>query len=352
MTLYSRKYLLLLISLLSANPRASADTLEFANGQTMQTQQINPQETANNFQYGIVKVNYTSAAVSSLKLGEKEGYKLLPADSIFVTEAHAATTPLDQNIFTAAWRSHDALRSAVKFKDVEQYISKNAYQELLVQKRNSSGKELMILQLLKSSIPSEIEIIQTQIKGDLAWAVARGKMNGQSFWGVLSMANEEGNWKLVEETWYGNQFKPVVIKTDRTADDFLKQVNNEASNGGDFIRWVDKAGQPKSSLPLEYGKISTPKRSFCFFFFLDPDKTKRKTADENGRMVEVEHSPDMHVVWPTGFRHDPKVYEGDNNEGFDVSVAADKDGYYPNKMNLRMPKGKPREIYIGFLMNF
>ena len=123
-------------------------------------------------------------------------------------------------------------------------------------------------------------------------------------------------------------------------------------NSSDFIRWVDQAGQPRSSLPLAYGKIQTPKRSFCFFFFLDPDKSKKKTANEYGRMIEVEPSPDVHVVWPSGFRHDPKVYESDNDEGFDVSVAADKDGYYPNKMNLRMPKGKPREIYIGFLMNF
>ncbi len=346
---FGRKYLLLLISLLSANPRASADTLEFANGQSMQTEQINPQETANNFQYGIVKVNYTSTAVTNLKLGEKEEYKIL-SDSIFVTEAHAATTPVDQNIFTAGQRAHDALRSAIRFKDVEPFISKDAYQALLTQKRNSNGKELMILQLLKNSIPSSVEIIQTQVKGDLAWAVARGKMNGQSFWGILALSNEEGNWKLIEETWYGNQTKPVSIKTSRTADEFLKEVNNQP--GGDFIRWVDKAGQPKSSLPLEYGTISTPKRSFCFFFFLDPDKSKKKTADENGRMVEVEPSPDVHVVWPTGFRHDPKVYEGNNSEGFDVSVAADKDGYYPNKMNLRMPKGKPREIYVGFLMNF
>lgn len=345
-----RKYLFLLMTLLSANPKAFADTLEFANGKSMQTEQINPQETANNFQFGMVKINYTSAAVTSLKLGEKEGYKILP-DSIFVTEAHAAATPLDQSVFNAGQRAHEALRSAIRFKDVEQYISKNAYQELLTQKHNSNGKELMILQLLKASLPSHIEIIQTQMKGDLAWVVARGKMNGQDFWGILSLVKEEGNWKLVEETWYGNQSKPVIITASRTANDFLKDVNMTSSDS-DFIRWVDKAGQPKSSLPLEYGRINTPKKSFCFFFFLDPGKNKKKITNDTEIAAAETPSPDMHVVWPTGFRHDPKVYQGDNADGFDVSVAADKDGYYPNKMNLRMPRGKPREIYIGFLMSF
>lgn len=207
---------------------------------------------------------------------------------------------------------------------------------------------MLVLQLLRTSIPEEIEIIQTKIKGDLAWVVARGKMHGQLFWGILSLTRENGDWKLAEETWYGNnQYQPIMVKNMTKASDFLKQINEKP--GSDFISWVDKAGQPRSTLPLENGRIKTPKRSFCFFFFYDPEKTKKVSSETP---LAIAPSPDMHIVWPTGLRHDPKVYQGDNADGFDVSIAADKDGYYPNKMNLRMPKGKPKEIYVGVLVAF
>ena len=341
-----RKYLILLFSLLSANPRASADTIELANGLTLKTEQVKAEENLNSFQYGLVKVNTTYSPIKNLKLDSEEKYKLLP-ESLFVSDAHASLPSIDENIFTVGRRAHEALRSAIRFEDVRPFISNDAYQNLIA-KRNEGSKEMLVLQLLRTSIPEEIEIIQTKIKGDLAWVVARGKMHGQLFWGILSLTRENGDWKLAEETWYGNnQYQPIMVKNMTKASDFLKQINEKP--GSDFISWVDKAGQPRSTLPLENGRIKTPKRSFCFFFFYDPEKTKKVSSETP---LAIAPSPDMHIVWPTGLRHDPKVYQGDNADGFDVSIAADKDGYYPNKMNLRMPKGKPKEIYVGVLVAF
>jgi hypothetical protein len=346
--LLGSKYLLVLVSLLWANPRAWGDTLEFGNGQTMQTEEINPAETIKNFQYGLVRVNYTSAAVKSLKINGDESYKILPGD-LFVSDAHASASSLDKNIFTAGRFAHEALRSAMRFEDVRPFITQQAY-ENLVSKRNDGSKELLILQILRTTIPDQIEIVQTQIKDDTAQAVARGKINGQDFWGTLTLERQDGKWKLAQETWYGNESKPVFVKNIRTADDFLNQINDQPDKN--FVKWVDSAGRPKSTLPLEYGKIRTPKNSFCFFFFLNPQKHEKKDASDTIPLVSAIPSPDMHIVWPSGLRHDPKVYEGNNSDGFDVSVAADKDGYYPNKMNLRLPSGKPREVYVGFLMAF
>ncbi len=342
------KYLLVLVSLLSANPRAWADTLEFANGQTMETQQINPQETAKNFQYGLVKVNYTSAKVTNLKMTNKENYKIL-IDGLFVTEAHALSSPVDQNIFTAGQRAHQALGNALRFEDVKPFLSKEAYQSL-VNKRNDGSKELLILQILRTTVPEDIEIIQTEINQDLAQAIARGKINGKDFWGTLSLVREDGQWKLAQETWYGHENIPIIVKNMRSAQEFLDNIN--VSSDTNFVNWVDSAGRSKSTLPLERGKIRTPKDSFCFFFFLNHKRHAKKDQNDATPLLSAIPSPDMHVVWPSNLRHDPKVYEGHNADGFDVSVAADKDGYYPNKMNLRMPSRKPREIYVGFLMSF
>ncbi len=342
------KYLLVLVSLLWANPRVLADTLEFANGQTMETEQINPQETAKNFQYGLVRLNYTTTKVTNLTIANNEPYKIAP-DALFVSDAHALPLTVDQNIFTAAYRAHEGLRTALSFEDAKPFLTKEAYQSL-VNKRQDGSKELLVLQILKSSIPQQIHIVQTKISSEFAWAIARGKINGKDFWGNLALAYEDSRWKLAQETWYGNETNPVIVKNMRNADDFLQEIN--ASTDADFVNWVDSAGRPKTTLPLEQGKIRTPKNSFCFFFFVNPKKQNKKDTDDTMPALAAIPSPDMHVVWPSNVRYDPKVYEGDNADGFDVSVAADKDGYYPNKMNLRLPKGKPREIYVGVLMSF
>ncbi len=342
------KYFLVIVSMFWATPQALADTLEFANGQTMQTEHINPAETANNFQYGIVKINYTSAAVTKLTLPQKENLQIVP-DALFTTEAHASLTPIDQNILTVGHRAHEALRTALRLEDVRPFLTTQAYQ-VLVNKRNAGSKELLILQLLKSSIPEDITIIQTQLNDNTATVLARGRMNGEDFWGTLILAKEEGQWKLSLETWYGNQNTPIIIENLAKAENFLNQINDRPANN--FITWADAVGRPKSTLPLEYGRIRTPKKSFCLFFFIDPEKSKKKNTNDLAPIVTATPSPDLHIVWPSNVRHDPKVYEGDNDEGFDVSIAADKDGYYPNKINLRMPKGKPREVYVGLLVAF
>lgn len=49
------KYFLVIVSMFWATPQALADTLEFANGQTMQTEHINPAETANNLDTELLK---------------------------------------------------------------------------------------------------------------------------------------------------------------------------------------------------------------------------------------------------------------------------------------------------------
>lgn len=342
------KYLLMVVCILCASSQALADTLEFANGQTMQTEHINPEETANNFQYGLVKINYTSSAVTKLTIPKKEVLQIIP-DALFVTEAHASHSPIDHNILTLGQRAHEALRTALRFEDVRPFLTAEAYQSLL-SKRSEGSKEILVLQLLKASIPDDITIVQTQINGKTAVVIARGRMNGQDFWGTLTLMKEDGQWKLAQETWYGNQSTPVIVKNMRKAEDFLNQINDRPVNN--FISWVDDVGRPRSTLPLEYGRIKTPKKSFCLFFFIDPEKSRKKNTNDFGPIVTATPSPDLHIVWPSNVRHDPKVYEGDNDEGFDVSIAADKDGYYPNKINLRMPKGKPREVYVGILMAF
>ncbi len=343
------KYLLVLLSLLSATPRVWADTLKFANGQSMQTTEINPEETVNNFQYSIVKINYSSSPVTNLTFNEEQDSTFVP-DALIATKAHAAILPLEQNVFTAGRFAHEALRTAMRFEDIRPFLTKDAYQAL-ANKSQDGSKELLVLQLIKNSIPQQIDIIQTKVKDDLAWAIARGKMNGQDFWGTLALAREDGKWKLVQESWFGNQTKPIVVQNMRNAQDFLNQVNDRPAK--EFVKWVDAAGRPKSTLPLEYGRIKTPKDSFCFFFYLNPEKHAKPDVNDTTVRVTAIASPDLHIVWPSsGVRHDPKVYEGSNAKGFDVSIAADKDGYYPNKINLRMPSGKPKEVYVGFLLSF
>lgn len=340
---------MVLISLLSASPRTWADTLEFANGQTLQTEKINPSETTKNFQYGPVRINYTNEDVTHLKLPEPDKYKVLP-ENLLVTDAHASVLSIDQTVFSAGYRAHEALHAAIRFKDVQPYLTKTSYQGLL-DKLGDGSRELLILQLVKTSIPDRIDIIQTQVKGDLAWAVARGKIKGKDFWGTLALAREEGGWKLIQETWYGNETRPVIIKTLHEAGDFVDKVHEK--DGTEFIKWVGNTGKPKTTLPLEYGKIRTPKDSFCFFFYLNPKQHKNFTGDDTSPVIAAKASPDMHLIWPTsGVRYNPNDRAHAKSDSMGVSVAADKDGYYPNKMNLRLPGSKPKEAYVGFLLSF
>ncbi len=337
--------LLLTALLLSFSSWGEAENIVLKDGKLLDTQEFTKTGDYATLEYGMVTTHYSRTPIDKIVL-DKQVPKATFLDPFLASPVEASIPPKNEVIQTCI-ATHNKIQQARSFNDLKPLISYEAYQ-ILQAKIKSGAQEINVVQLLKKFIPDSVTINDTEFKGDKVKLAVTGKKGNKTYSGIIEMVRQEATWKLDNEVWFGEDQQKPSVKYSVKPTNYTNIT--EMYNAEDLSQWYDPyAAARKNPLHLRKAALTMPKESFFLFFFIDTDSKKMKSTIQN--TAKVEELPQLHVAWSGNF----KTLEQQRLQSrypFDISVAQEKDGYLPGTMNLRLPRAKPKQFYVGVLMSF
>ena len=105
-------------------------------------------------------------------------------------------------------RAYRALLKTVDAGDYEGY--KKAMAAASAREMDAQLKEMKMgpkqaLAFLKAMSPSELKIRSLDVKGKAATLTATGTSSGERAYGTVELAEENGGWKVVKQSWTNKQ---------------------------------------------------------------------------------------------------------------------------------------------------
>jgi hypothetical protein len=337
--------LLLSALLLSFSSWGEAESIVLKDGKSLDSQDFNKMGDYATLQYGMVTTHYGPTLVEKVVL-DKQVAKPIFLDPFLSSPVEASILP-EHEVIRACIATHQKIQEARTLKDLKPLISNSAYQ-ILQAKIKSGAQEINVVQLLKEFIPNSVAVTDTEFKGEKVKMAVIGKTAKKTYAGIIEMVREEATWKLDNEVWFGEDNKKPLVKYSVKPTNYINIT--EMYNADNLGEWYDPYfAKRKNPLHLRKAALTMPKESFFLFFFIDNNSKKLNTNPRD--TTSIEELPQLHIAWSGNF----KTLEQQRLQSrypIDISVAQEKDGFLPGTMNLRLPKAKPKQFYVGVLMSF
>lgn len=335
------KCLLITAILISFSSWGRADSVVLKDGRNFNAQEIDSSTDTYTLQYSLVTVHYSRHPVTQIALDKPAPKKDLP--DIFMSSVVEASISPKNEVIRSALAAHNTIKQASSLKELETVLGPVAFQDLKT--RISAGApEITTIELLQNFIPNTVEVTDIHFENEVARVAVTGENRNRHYAGIIEMVREGGVWKLENETWYSDDGTKNSVKHSIKYADLTRSSKSDLSERSPS--WHDPYFPDRANpLGLEKANMHMPKDSFFLFYFLN-GKTKKQTA----RFKHIEE-PDVHLIWSASF----KTLEQQNLPGrypLDMTIAQERDGYMPNKVNLRLPKSKPNKFFVGVLYSF
>jgi hypothetical protein len=107
-------------------------------------------------------------------------------------------------------KAYETLMKAVAAGDYEAYkkaMTKAAGAEIDKQTKEMGLDVKKTMGFLQAMTPSDIKYTGLKVDGKKATLDATGKMDGETNWGTVELEQEDGQWKVVSQSWTNTKKK-------------------------------------------------------------------------------------------------------------------------------------------------
>lgn len=337
------KCLVITAILLSFSSWGRADSLILKEGSKLDTQEVDTSKEIYTLQYSLLTIHYTSQKVDQIALDKPEPKKEL--FDPFLSSVVEASIPPKNEVIRAALTAHKTFKNASNLKELKPVLASSAYQNLK-EKIKTGSQEVTVIELLQGFLPETITVTDVHFDNERVKVAVTGQTRNKNFAGIIEMVKEDASWKLDNETWYADDSKSASVKNSVKMVDFSKISNNYMPQN--LPDWYDPYYPTRANpLRLEKANLHMPKDSFFLFYFLNQPKKSDLLEEITDDQMK------LHLIWSASFKSlEQQRLPGRYPLDLDVTIAQERDGYMPGKVNLRLPKSRPKEFYVGMLYSF
>jgi hypothetical protein len=133
------------------------------------------------FRHGFLVVLFTAASLPALAAQDA---------------AAAASSPQAK-----AYEAHQKAIAAGDYQAFRKTMSKSALAEIDKQNKEMGLDPKKMMEMMKAMAPADLKFTGLKVDGKKATLDATGKVAGEMNWGTIQLEQEDGQWKLVTESW-------------------------------------------------------------------------------------------------------------------------------------------------------
>jgi hypothetical protein len=338
---------LVLVALTFEAVTTNAEVIVFKDGATMPTEDVDQRADYTHMAYGPVRVHYGSQPLKWIELNHPEEKGLF--EELLAVGVAEADESGNQAVISAYLQAVKVIRHARRLAAIRPVVTASFYQTLQ-QKVDEGVYELMILEMLRGLMPTEVSVYTTQVQDGHAKIVASGKGQKIEMLGIVEMSLEEGQWKLAQESWIGND---RLAWEDVNPGELLSlSTDPQGTQPSGVYQWrLADYGFDQNPLGLESTGFTMPKDSFSFLFCVERQAMRREKLRSLASDAPA-RSPHLHLIWTSSRQIVPKQKVLTEHYPIDISIAHEKEGYMPGTFNLRLPRRQPKQFYVGVMYKF
>jgi Domain of unknown function (DUF4878) len=123
--------------------------------------------------------------------------------ALLCTPAFAAGAAKDLEA-TPQGKAYRALLKTVEAGDYEAYkkaMASDSAKAMDQQLKDSGMDAKKAMAFLKAMSPTDLKLTSLKVDGKKATLMAKGKMDGETNTGTIELADENGQWKVVKQSW-------------------------------------------------------------------------------------------------------------------------------------------------------
>jgi len=123
--------------------------------------------------------------------------------ALLCTPAFAAGAAKDLEA-TPQGKAYRALLKTVEAGDYEAYkkaMAADSAKTMDQQLKDSGMDAKKAMAFLKAMSPTDLKLTSLKVEGKKATLIAKGKMDGEMNTGTIELADENGQWKVVKQSW-------------------------------------------------------------------------------------------------------------------------------------------------------
>ena len=100
-----------------------------------------------------------------------------------------------------AYEAHQKAIAAGDYQAFRKTMSKSALAEIDKQNKEMGLDPKKMMEMMKAMAPEGLKFTGVKVDGKKATLDATGKVGAEMNWGTINFEEEDGQWKLVKESW-------------------------------------------------------------------------------------------------------------------------------------------------------